>query len=257
MKYESILIIGCGRLGCLVGDLLVKNGVSVIGTTREIKNFSKIERFGILPRQLDLLYPNSFFEDLPLIDAVIIALTPVHPKILTPFISTLSKLQAPAVVTSSTSVYPNTNGIVSEADAVAIRSPHSGLVMLEVEEAFSPLNPVILRFGGLFGEDMKPGKFLMGRTGVQGGLNPVNMTHLKDASRAILYSLKQELQNSVFNVVSPEHPSRQRFYEESAQRIGVRAPDFVANFTPHKIVSSNAFMNQGFTFEVVNPINAL
>lgn len=257
MNYESILIVGCGRLGTMLGESLAASGVRVYGTRRHSGNFPGLEKAGILPLLLDLESPGSFFSQLPKVDAVVISLTPVQPGKLVELVTYLEHLNVPVVVTSSTSVYPDKNHTVTEADAEAIKSPHSGLVMLEVENAFYSLKPVILRFGGLFGEEMPPGTFLMDRTNIPGGLNPVNMTHLEDARNAITFALSARFNDAVFNVVSPEHPSRQDFYHEAARKLGVEPPGFLATITPHKVVSSEAILNAGFTFTHKNPINAL
>src|SRR5690606_25987870 len=91
------------------------------------------------------------------------------------------------VFISSTSVYPDNNGVVVEHDA----DPANDLVkaedLLRNENAFET---TILRFGGLVGPGRHPGKFFAGKENIAGGNNPVNIIHQYDCTEIIKRIIK-------------------------------------------------------------------
>ena len=54
MQIKNITIIGCGWLGCILGEALCKNGYSVHGSARSSAGLSRIINAGISQFYLDL-----------------------------------------------------------------------------------------------------------------------------------------------------------------------------------------------------------
>lgn len=120
-----------------------------------------------------------------------------------------------AIYISSTSVYGNLSGDVTEDMAHEVVSPHSGLILHRLEKIWlaAPLTTTVLRMGGLFGPNRNPANFF------QSGVVPnpqqfVNMTSQKFAINTITAILNKKPVNDVFNCVSHNQSSRIEFYRE-------------------------------------------
>ncbi len=142
------------------------------------------------------------------------------------------------VFASSTSVY--SSGTVREEDAG--RPPPdtaSGRALLAAEMALRQLSTIqttVLRYGGLYGYERKPGLFLTGGI-VQGGTRPVNLVHRDDAVDVTVRVIAQNVCGEVFNVCADKHPTRAAFYVQAAKWLGRSAPTFGPDYSlPAKIV---------------------
>ena len=133
---------------------------------------------------------------------------------------------------SSTSVYANLNRSVDESDAGGEGLSEGGRIMLEAEQLFQQrpeFKTTVLRFGGLYGSERHPARYLAGRSGLKAPEAPVNLVHLEDCIRITERILRQQLGGEVFNVVSDEHPNRKTYYQEMARRMGLKKPVFEAS----------------------------
>lgn len=156
------------------------------------------------------------------------------------------------VVFSSTSVYPD-EGVVREQDAlVSSISPHSGKSLLALEHVFdaAPFEAVVLRFGGLIGEDRHPGL----RASKKGWRYPnrrMNVTSLQDAIRACEHALFSSTMSGAYNVVSPDHPT---YLDFGKCLVNLKWPSILGHSRDHlapsgRSVSSERLMNTGFVFQ--------
>ncbi|MGB0424951.1 MAG: hypothetical protein ACPGED_11520, partial [Flavobacteriales bacterium] len=68
--------------------------------------------------------------------------------------------------------------------------------------------------------------------------------------------LQEDLGDVVFNVVSPEHPSRREFYNAAAALRDLEL-DWSENLQQLKKVSSQKLLDSGYTFAYSNPTSAL
>ncbi|MGB3463676.1 MAG: NAD(P)-binding domain-containing protein [Cyclobacteriaceae bacterium] len=250
---NHISIMGCGWLGLPLAKHLVKEGFSVKGSTTTPDKIESIENHGIIPfllkagqegkdmsrfLQSDLLVLNippgksneeSYISSMKSM-AEIVALSPIRK----------------VVYISTSSVYPNTNSIVSEEDASYQKTPRSGISMLEVEDIWRGLTDIttlIIRFAGLYGPGRNPGRFLAGKE-TSGGSNPVNLIHLDDCIGIIEHFVHHEYPSATFNACAPIHPGRNAFYQQAAHLFGFDPPVFTApESTDHKIVDSGKLLN--------------
>lgn len=127
---------------------------------------------------------------------------------------------------SSTAVYGG-EGIKTEDEAPA---PHErrGQVMLAAERAVECCDiphKTILRPAGLIGPGRYPGRFLAGKSVVD-GQQPVNLVHIDDCLAIISLLLQRDCWNQLFNLCAPSHPSRQHFYTLACELAGLATPDF-------------------------------
>ena len=136
------------------------------------------------------------------------------------------------LMTSSTSVYPDLDGVVTESDAgahegVALR--RNGAAVLAAERVFygaTAFDTTILRLAGLYGYGRHPGRYFAGRRGLAGGEAPVNLVHRDDVIGAVSSVLEHDARGSTFNVCADHHPTRRRLYTSYAERLGLEPPVF-------------------------------
>ena len=125
-----------------------------------------------------------------------------------------------------------------------------------IREKFS--NSVILRFGGLIGPDRNPAKYFAGRNNIPGGKNPVNLVHLDDCIDICNVLIEDKFIPGIYNVCSPEHPTRAEFYTHSAEVLQLEKPEFQDNITPYKIVSPELLVNTfNYAFKFNSPMQMI
>jgi len=132
------------------------------------------------------------------------------------------------VLVSSTSVYDDTQGTVTEK---VLPKPdlNAAKQLFEVEQLFfnAPhIKTSIVRFGGLFGGSRNPVKFLAGRSGLRNGNAPVNLIHRDDCIGILTEIVKQDAFGHIFNAVMPAHPLKKIYYKEQALKLGLEVPQY-------------------------------
>ncbi len=246
---RRISILGCGWLGLPLGRRLAKKGHRVHGSTTTPAKLSALRDAGIAPHlvrltptlEAEAAEAEAFFDA----DVLIVNVPPPRRR---NDARAYHRLQIGAVVErlrsapvrhvlfcSSTGVYPDTGGIVTEADAVPGRVPKSAPLretgkalldaegLLVAEEAFET---TVLRLAGLYGPDRAPGRFLAGRTEVSGAEQPVNLVHQDDALGLIEAIIEEDAWSEIFNACADEHPTRRVFYTAAARALGLDPPVF-------------------------------
>lgn len=266
---RTISILGCGWLGLSLGRRLVELGYAVRGSTTAEEKLSAIAEAGIDPYVVRLgpegegELDAAFFEA----DALFLNIPPGRrdPELAAGYQARVGRILDEAaragvgwlLFASSTSVYPETNGVVHEEDAGEAPGL-SGRVLLRAEAAVraAPFDWTILRFAGLIGYDRLPGRFLAGRSGLANGEAPVNLVHRDDGVAAVERVLAREARNEVFNVCADEHPTRRVLYTTHARRMGLEPPTFTGDApTAYKVVSSERLKRRlGFSFRYPDPL---
>lgn len=247
-ERKSVLIIGCGWLGKITGRLLVESGYLVTGTSRSDDSFPTLNELGITPLEFKILPEGTV--SLPPFDVVLIALSPergkeraLFPEIVKTLAKALTSHKAQVIFCSSISVYGNAEGIVTETDVAP--DAHHEHVILAAEGVLREFVPdsIILRLGGLYGPDRHPVKYLAGRKGISNGDAPVNLIHGKEVAEVIKRIIETTGRNEIFNVVAPEHPSRNELYTSKAREFGLEVPEFEAGGKNGKVVDVSKLMH--------------
>ncbi|MEM0998096.1 MAG: SDR family oxidoreductase [Bacteroidota bacterium] len=262
-----ISIVGAGWLGLPLGAALVSSGYRVVGTTTSENKLALIQENGMEAHLLDV--QTATIAELELIMQGEILIVTIPPRGGGDnYRSMLDSLRDSAIAnpvkkiiyTSATSVYPANNQEVNEKDAILIRSPHSGVQLLEMEDIFrkaDELHTTIIRFGGLFGPGRHPGKWLAGRTDVAGADSPVNMIHLDDCIGVISAVIRKNAWGRTYNATSPQHPSRELFYQSACTALGLEPPRWNQQSKPWKKVSSQKIIDElGYLFTYPDPRQA-
>jgi nucleoside-diphosphate-sugar epimerase len=259
---KSVTIIGCGWLGKALGKAFIEKGISVKGTTTTPQKLEELREMGISP----FLFQSDLLNNIVLTelgsDVVVVTVPPskrgqendslaMHQRL----IEQLKSLgNPPLCYTSSTSAYPDEDRVFTEQDILP-----EGL-MLNIENLYQSAFPecTILRLGGLFGPERNPARFFSGKKIVPRPFAAINMTHQIDAAQALL-AIMISGKSGIYNVVSPEHPTRVDFYTRAALASGMEVPDFDLTDLPKgKIVSSSKLIREiGYTFQCGNPLSCL
>lgn len=214
---ERISILGCGWLGMPLALELINKGHSVNGSTTTQNKFYQLESNAIQAFLIDIGDKNKDISDFLCSDVLIIAITSKNIEDYKILISKIEKSEVRKIIfISSTSVYPNTNGIVDE-ETPTLDTPLSNIEQLFISN--SNFESTILRFGGLFGGDRQPGNFIK-----NGHLkNPqgyINLIHQEDCIRIIEQIIKKNTWNQVLNACSDSHPMRKDFYLKEFEKLG-------------------------------------
>ena len=84
----------------------------------------------------------------------------------------------------------------------------------------------IVRFGGLFGGNREPVRYLAGRTHLNDGNAPVNLIHREDCVEILTEIVKQDAFGFIFNAVIPSHPTKKEYYTQKAIELGLTPPHY-------------------------------
>jgi nucleoside-diphosphate-sugar epimerase len=139
---------------------------------------------------------------------------------------------------SSTSVYANTNNVVTESDGLEqINHP-----LFCIENLFryqTHFETTIVRFAGLIGANRHPGRFFKKGKIVPQADAPVNLIHQDDCLGIISEIIKQSIWNQTFNACADAHPSKREFYSYARKQLNLAAPVFSDEaILSYKIVSN-------------------
>ncbi|MEL6557709.1 MAG: SDR family oxidoreductase [Bacteroidota bacterium] len=265
---KKVSIMGCGWFGFPLAKALVSQGYSVKGSTTSPGKFEDLTDAGVQPFLLKLGEESETLEDFLKSDILLINVPPgkstheIYSQQMQDLADQVAGSQIGKIIfVSSTSVYPNHLSKVVESDATQIKTPRSGITMLEIEKIWQQLNDKninIIRFAGLYGPNRNPGRFLAGKT-TNGGSNPVNMIHLTDCIGIVTELIESDYDHAVFNACAPVHPTRKEFYVAAASQFGYALPSFEPpHETGSKIVSSEKLVSTtGYSFIYPDPVASL
>ncbi|WP_074407403.1 MULTISPECIES: NAD(P)-dependent oxidoreductase [Aquimarina] len=249
-KSKHISILGCGWLGLPLAIDRIANGDTVKGSTTTESKIDKLKAEGIIPH-LFTLGKSSEKEYIDFVSGSEIVIINFPPKRISniieiyqdqiksilPFISEIQKI----IFISSTSVYQNTNGEVTETLNIEPEK-ESGKAVAAVERLLQEQfeNRVsIIRLSGLIGDDRLPGRFLANKKEVQNGDVPINVIHREDCIGLINAVIEKEAWGEIINGCADQHPIRKEYYTLAAQKIGLTPPTFIKQEKQaYKIISN-------------------
>ena len=135
---------------------------------------------------------------------------------------------AQVILVSSTSVYDDAQGKVTERDKPK-PSTIAGKQLFQVEQLFfnsEGFQTSIVRFGGLYGGSRQPVRYLAGRENLSGGNAPVNLIHRDDCIGILSEIIRQNAFGHIFNAVIPEHPVKSNYYKKAALELDLIPPSY-------------------------------
>lgn len=162
-------------------------------------------------------------------------------------VAALTKPEANIVLMSSTSVYREFECDVDEQSFIT----HNSLIK-EAEELLLGLRErvLVLRLGGLMGEDRVAGRW-KSALAFQDGY--VNYIHQEDVIAIITTMLERGINEGIYNLVAPLHPTRLEIHQKNAQKFGVDVGAF-EGFTKRRVLSNKVIQELGYSFRYPNPL---
>lgn len=212
---KSVLIIGSGLLGLSLAEKFSRNGYSVSITTTSASKLKTLQNLGYNPIEFNS-NEISHYENFRLlkVDILVFALSPSKCKtiayndvlrVICQCLNSFNQL----VFTSSISVYSNNGQMHTEAsEAIELNS------MLYKTESYIKENIkhyYIFRLAGLIDKQRHPKNFHKDFT-VKNSEAPVNLVQINDVSTIIYSVITNKISFGIYNVCSPEHPSKKDFY---------------------------------------------
>ncbi len=249
MLRNTVSVLGCGWLGLPLAQELVKQNVQVKGSTRNSAKASEFIKLGIDAHLVDIGSNNLISDDFLNSETLIIAVTS---KDIIGFSKLIKEIRLSPIqhvlFISSTSVYPMTNGLVTEGTDV------KDCELVTIENLFrneAGIKTTILRFAGLYGPDRDPGNFLKLDRKIKNPESPINLIHQDDCINLILGILNKKLWGEVFNACTEEHPSRREFYTKITKSTRGLIPEFdEASLNEFKVIDNTKVKNAtGYSFK--------
>ena len=227
-----ILVIGCGYVGLPLAQTLARMGHQVHGTRR-----SEFSAADVTPHALDVTDPSSF-EAIPK-DFDVIYYTPsssrgdasVHQAVFVDgtahLLNWLGDAATRLIFTSSTSVYPQTDGNWVDETANHDGATGTAINLLQAEALFqeSPQLATILRVAGIYGPERGYlyRQFLKDEAVItQGGSRWINMIHRDDVVSALVTALN--IPPGIYNVSDDEPLTQRAFFEWLAKELDKTVP---------------------------------
>ena len=239
---EKITIIGGGWLGVQLAEALYDDGYTIAISSRDPKKrlFFENNKW----KSLSITFSDTSVNINPLVetDVLIIGLPPTgftnYPLMISSLLSAFSATTR-VIFLSSTSVYANSTGRVSEESALIQEHPLAVTENIILQTS----NWCILRLGGLIGPRRHPIHSLIKKVApLNDGDSPVNLVHSQDVIQAIKMIVSQKVNEKIFTICNPEHPSRHDYYGLAARYFYDKGLAFDKGI-PGKYVDGSAIEN--------------
>jgi nucleoside-diphosphate-sugar epimerase len=232
---ENVLVVGCGYVGLPLARRLLAGGYQVSGLTasRESAELLKAESFAVYPIDISTA---AAFSRLPQRQFNVVihcassgrgGVESYRAVFLEGTRNLLSSLDfGHLLITSSTSVYAQTDGSQVSEDSPATPERETGRILLSAENLVLEHGGTVLRLAGLYG----PGrcvplkKLLAGTALLEGqGKRVMNSLHLADAVSALAF-LSDARPGGIFNVADNQPVIQREWFEWVCNVLGTKLP---------------------------------
>lgn len=273
----TVSILGCGWLGFPLAQTLLRRNYIIKGSTTTPTKYEILKKNGIEPYLLtvpdsvnspenELFWDsNTLFLNIPPGRGTPDVESEYPEKIKTVcerLLNSDGEQQIEKVVfASSTSVYPSKEGVFKEEDAnLSDTARPSGTAVLKAEHLLlesSDFETVVLRFGGLYGYNRHPVRYLAGKKNLSSPMKPVNLIHQDDCIQIVKKIIVNNVTPGVYNAVSDGHPPRETFYQSAAEHFNVESPSFDSSANSENRIISNKKLKKelGYSFIYPNPLD--
>ena len=149
---------------------------------------------------------------------------------------------------SSTSIYPNIQGLFNEE--YEIKKSSSKLVF-EAENLVKEKSDVIFRVAGLVGGSRYFGKRSANKV-VEYPKTPINFVHRNDVIEATKFVIENDI-NGIFNLCSKEHPTKEEIYSFNSKKYDFEKPIFLDNKEfLNRLIDGSKIEKLGFIYKYNN-----
>jgi len=239
---QSISILGCGWLGLPLAKELLDKGFEVKGSTTSSNKLDQLSKVGIDPFLVHIGDKTSSAKNFFNTEILVVCIPSKDVNNFKLVIKQIENAKIEKVIfVSSTSVYQNTNKVVTE------NSPTRSTELIQIENSFknnTHFKTTILRFGGLIGYDRQPGTFHKEGKIIANPEGFVNLIHRVDCIQIIEQIIIKNIWNNTFNACMDSHPSRREFFTSERLKFTDSKTLFdEASISSYKIISSNKLKN--------------
>jgi len=263
---EKISILSCGWLGKPLALHLQAAGYPVKGARTSETGVAELaalglEAYTVILSEHVLTGPDAFWDA----DILVVNIPPRRERGMEAHVTEIALLRSflettpisKVVFVSSTAVYANINGLVTEDNEEVPDTPN-GQALRAAETLLlgsDHFETTVLRFGGLIGYDRLPDAHRI-REGKRINDLPMNVIHRDDCIGIIRMVIEKEVWGEVFNACANAHPLRSHYYRVAAQALGVELPRRLpAEEVSYKIVGSRKLQHVlGYTFKYDDPL---
>lgn len=218
-----ILILGLGRTGNHLSQLLKAQDFQVAGTTRSEEKAREMSALGVIPVRWD---SKNGTANLPDADVIVCAFPPNEFYAIQMTALAMRYPSNRIIQISTTSVFGKNQGRVDE-DTRPLPDSASQQTLLEAEDIIlkHPLGQVI-RAGGLYDDDSHPINFLAGKENINDPMAPVNLIHREDLAEILFDVVTHKINERIVHAVNPHHPPKAEYYTRKAQEKNLAPPLF-------------------------------
>ncbi|WP_139957283.1 Rossmann-fold NAD(P)-binding domain-containing protein [Flavicella sediminum] len=239
-------ILGCGWLGLPLAKFLKEQNIDVSGSTTSAEKISELKNIGVTPFLLKIENNTIFGAIEEFLQSEILFINipfgqqkenfEAYKKLA--LLIEASSIQK-VIFISSTSVYSDSNAVVTEDENFEVNPPKQILVDLEHLFLKNPhFKTTVLRFSGLIGGSRNPANFFKEGRLVKNGAAPINLIHLDDCIQIVYKLLQSDVWNTVLNASADTHPTRKEFYTAATLHAGKIPATFLEETTSFKIISN-------------------
>ena len=237
LHYKTVGIIGCGWLGKALAKTLIGSDYLPIGTTQRQENLDSLNQMGIQAELLSLPLEDIKNTKNRVFDCctLVICLPPQirqgkkdYPQKIAQIVASAEQGRVEKIILiSTTAIYGDLLGEVDESTALDLNN-EKVKVLNEAEQQVLAFNKqsIVIRCGGLVGENRHPGKFLRHKRMLSSPNAYVNLVHQHDVIAIILEFIVSEHLKGVFNLSSQMQVSKRHFYAIAASALDIPTPDF-------------------------------
>jgi nucleoside-diphosphate-sugar epimerase len=236
-----------------LAERLAANGFETNISTRSPSRFTELSSTIITPFIIDIdQFKNSInsFLDSPIL---IINITSKNSDSFCNLITEIEQSAVEKIIfVSSTSVYQNTNTLISESDGAET----AGSALLQIENLFrnnKHFQTTIVRLAGLIGPQRHPGRFFRNGKKVQQANAPVNLIHLDDCIMIIQEIIEQNVWGETFNACADSHPTKREFYSHARQLLSLPPPEFIETEKEEYKIINNMKLKQILNYSFKHP----
>lgn len=235
-----------------MAEQLVSKGYHVKASTTLESRLPKLKSIDVEPFIIDIGKLQSNIQTFLQTNVLVINIPSKNTYSFSILAKELEKSKVEKVVfVSSTSVYKNSNKIISESDS-AESTEHPLLKIENLIRNIDSIQTTVVRFGGLIGYSRNPGKFFVKERVVHNSDSPVNLIHRDDCIEIICQIIEQEAWGNVFNCCADTHPTKKEFFTQAINSIGNEIPEFTKSKTKSFKIISNQKVKQFLNYEFLH-----
>jgi len=248
---RDALIIGCGYLGVALAHKLIRQGVTVSGTTRGTARASELSESGVQPLILDVTQPLTFAAMRKALESDLLDVYYLIPPgrawagelhddpALRGVANILAALDNAwvhrAVLASSTAVYGQTGGDRVDAETTPQPADDRAKRLLHIERLWLEAGPAyrVVRLAGLYGRDriVGLGSVRRGHPLVGDPYAMLNLLHVDDAAELLPALARCDRARQVELASDGSPVPRIEYYQDLAKRVGVPPPRLIDDET--------------------------